>query len=100
VGKKNVSDLKKARKRALKRREREAGPLCPKCGQGGIIVWAHQVHCSDWTTEEKVRAMTGRYGLDEAGARQTVERWEQGPETEVIELRPSARTARPPAPDA
>lgn len=84
MGERKVVDLDKARERRLKK---AAGPVCPKCGSGGITVWAHRVHCSDWSTEEKVEAMTGHYGLDEEAARKTVERWEEG-KGELIDLPP------------
>jgi len=77
MGKKKVVDLDKARNRRLKRREKAAGAVCPKCGSAGAAVYAHIIHCSDRTTEEKIEAMTGRYGLDALGARKTVEAWER-----------------------
>jgi hypothetical protein len=66
-------------------REQRVGAVCRKCGKGGTFVWAHRVHCSNWTTEEKIEAMTGHYGLDAEAARETVERWEA--EAEVREFR-------------
>jgi hypothetical protein len=85
MGTRNVVDLDKVRERRQKQRENEAGAICRKCGSAGAFVWAHIVHCSEWSTEQKVRAMTGRYELDEAGARKTVERWERH-KAEVIDL--------------
>jgi hypothetical protein len=41
--------------------------------------------CPGRVREQKVRAMTGRYELDEAGVRKTVERWERH-KAEVIDL--------------
>ena len=85
MGKKKVVELGKARKRIYRRREKRVGPICPKCGKGGVFVWAHRVHCSDWSTEEKIEAMTGHYRLDAEAARETVERWEA--EADVLQLR-------------
>lgn len=76
MGKKRLVDLDKARHRSYRRREGKIGLVCPRCGQGGAAVYAHMIHCSDLTTEEKIEAMTGHYGLDTEGARATVERWE------------------------
>jgi hypothetical protein len=73
------------REHRRKQRENEAGAICRNCGSAGAFVWALSVHCSEWSTEQTVRAMTGRFVLDEAGARKTVERWERH-KAEVIDL--------------
>ena len=82
MGRRKVVDLEKARERRSKRRIKKG--FCPTCGQGGAHVWAHRVHCSDRTTDEKIEAMTGHYGLSAERARETVEAWER--QAEVREL--------------
>ena len=64
--------------------EEAAGPACPKCRSAGALVWAHIVHCSDWSNEDKVRATTAHYALDEEDTLKTAEQLER--KGEVIDL--------------
>jgi hypothetical protein len=89
------TDQDKARRHINRPRPEKGGLICPKCGQGGAAVYAHLIHCSDLTTEEKIQAMTGHYGLDEQGARETVEAWERPAQVQQFSPRDTERAPRP-----
>ena len=95
MGKNKVVDLDRARQRIYRRREEQIGLVCPRCGQGGAAVYAHMIHCSDLWTEEKIDAMTGRYGLDSEGARATVETWERPAEVRTLRPNPAPQARQP-----